>query len=673
MAKSNVERQRLFREKNKNNQAFKEKEKVRHRKYRAAGGVANDRAREKTKERLRKMRQSKIPETAAAYSSDRAAARAINRSMSAIDAALPRSPRRRAHVALKVARMLSPLASHSRETLEEPASMRNGELRSAVKAFYNKDEISRVAPGKRDYIIIRKQGEKKQYVQKRHLYMSLKETHANFLQEFPERKIGFSLFASLRPSHVLLQSQTPHNVCVCHIHANFIALVNELSSVSNIPRYDGDWVSKYMCEECTFSCWVGDCSTCCDGGLIAVTLTPSSSLEEIVSPKLWSKTDGVFTQSADPMTINSLQLKVKSGWQTFIKHHHAKREQSFAYEEAKRKALATPNNVLCQIDFSENYTCVSQDEIQSAHWNQTQISLFTACVWSTSASSGPISFVVASDNRDHNKESATVYLYYVIQAYKNMSSEPIQYLRIFSDGPASQFKNRYMAAMLQHLRQHWDLEEMRWSFSATSHGKGPVDGIGGMVKRVAWQQVRTRKASVTNAETFVSVVQPLTTTTILLDTPEQFAEIQNILQIQTIFSNAPYISGISEDHDWISTAEQPFSRKFLSSGNDLPPPAPQILKIVELTNDTPVKDETLFVAGQWVQVTYDGETFPGEIVETLSEQPQEYRVKVMHPWGLYWRWPERDDIALYLASNVLKRIEPPLVVGSRGQYNFENF
>ena len=30
------------------------------------------------------------------------------------------------------------------------------------------------------------------------------------------------------------------------------------------------------------------------------------------------------------------------------------------------------------MDFSEDYTCVEQDDIQSAHWNKNQSSVFTA-------------------------------------------------------------------------------------------------------------------------------------------------------------------------------------------------------------------------------------------------------------------------------------------------------
>ena len=39
---------------------------------------------------------------------------------------------------------------------------------------------------------------------------------------------------------------------------------------------------------------------------------------------------------------------------------------------------------------------------------------------------------------------------------------------------------------------------IHWTFFATYHGKGPVDGIGGAVKRYVWTAVKQRKEIVVN-------------------------------------------------------------------------------------------------------------------------------------------------------------------------------
>ncbi len=54
----------------------------------------------------------------------------------------------------------------------------------------------------------------------------------------------------------------------------------------------------------------------------------------------------------------------------------------------------------------------------------------------------------------------------------------------FSDGAASQYKNRKNFLNLCHHKDDFGMSA-EWHFSATSHGKGACDGLGGTVKRLA--------------------------------------------------------------------------------------------------------------------------------------------------------------------------------------------
>jgi hypothetical protein len=57
-------------------------------------------------------------------------------------------------------------------------------------------------------------------------------------------------------------------------------------------------------------------------------------------------------------------------------------------------------------------------------------------------------------------------------------------LLFFSVGAASQYKNR--KKFLNLCYHHTDFGiAAQWHFSATSHGKGACDGVGGTVKRLA--------------------------------------------------------------------------------------------------------------------------------------------------------------------------------------------
>jgi hypothetical protein len=100
-----------------------------------------------------------------------------------------------------------------------------------VKSFYKSDEVSRVMPGKRDYISIKVSGAKI-HEQKRLLLCNLKELYSNLKNSHPGDKVGFSKFASLRPSNcIMVGAVGTHSVCVynspkCDVNVGSLQCLN---------------------------------------------------------------------------------------------------------------------------------------------------------------------------------------------------------------------------------------------------------------------------------------------------------------------------------------------------------------------------------------------------------------------------------------------------------------
>ena len=181
----------------------------------------------------------------------------------------------------------------------------------------------------------------------------------------------------------------------------------------------------------------------------------------------------------------------------FLEHCYVKRHQAGMYKKQREAAETSWSEeaALLQVDFSENCTCRYQDEIQSAHWQQSQVSLFTAAIW-YAGKLHPT--VIVSDNTIHAKETVVAYISKLLLQVKACAPESLKTVHIWSDGPASQFKNRYIAVAIV-TRQKMTGLQIEWNFFTTSHGKGPVDGIGGSVKRHVWLAVKSCKHVVTNA------------------------------------------------------------------------------------------------------------------------------------------------------------------------------
>ena len=73
--------------------------------------------------------------------------------------------------------------------------------------------------------------------------------------------------------------------------------------------------------------------------------------------------------------------------------------------------------------------------------------------------------------------------------------------------------------------------------------------------------------------------------------------------------------------------------------------------------------------GHWVVVDYNGDHFNGEITSITGD---DYKVNVMHRSENYWKWPNKADEIFYKYQKTVKVISPAVVVGSRGQYSFQN-
>ena len=85
----------------------------------------------------------------------------------------------------------------------------------------------------------------------------------------------------------------------------------------------------------------------------------------------------------------------------------------------------------------------------------------------------------------------------------------LTYEIIYTDGPSSEFKNKYMVKLVSMLSQRFHCS-VQWKYFATSHGKGVVDGIGGAVKSNVRRRVMSKGVNarvVQSSSDFASVAK----------------------------------------------------------------------------------------------------------------------------------------------------------------------
>ena len=151
------------------------------------------------------------------------------------------------------------------------------------------------------------------------------------------------------------------------------------------------------------------------------------------------------------------------------------KSQSTFYREKKEKLEEGEVLVVC--DFADNYLFVVQDEIQSFHWNNAMVTLHPFVGYNREGEKiSHINFVVISECNIHDTVSVHLFKRLFLTHLKVKLPDTKKIICI-SDGCAGQYKNCKNFLNLCLHEKDFDLKA-EWQFFATSHGKGPCDGLG---------------------------------------------------------------------------------------------------------------------------------------------------------------------------------------------------
>ena len=227
----------------------------------------------------------------------------------------------------------------------------------------------------------------------------------------------------------------------------------------------------------------GNCEECPGNNHLAPTDDVGG---ELCSWIQWRTTEEDVSKEDFEGTVSDCFQQLQKVLPNFLKHTYIKRIQAKPFIDLREHVK--PNEIVVQIDFSENYECKEQNEIQSAHWAHTRVSVFTGVVWYLHSDNTIKSqlYAFVSDYKQHDKYCVHVCLHHILEDMR--AKTKYNRVHLLSDGAASQFKQKYNLCNLTYLKQQGI--EPSWHFFATSHGKGAVDRVGGEVKRRATEFVK---------------------------------------------------------------------------------------------------------------------------------------------------------------------------------------
>lgn len=383
-----------------------------------------------------------------------------------------------------------------------------------VISFLSKDENSRLCPGKRDTITY-----KKNKMQKRYLNDTLSHIYAKFKIEYPNLNLSYSTFCKMRPFWIVQPVIKARDTCLCLQHTNMSLLISKLNYLKIIDEKTPEILVKSYCCNGGYTmerCLERKCSDC---KYKEIRTSDYDANEDTYYEKWVTKKETFMIKGKEKQCQRTVKERIickkeelvvllKNTFDTFLLHIRNIKHQYRVIDEVKKK-LST-DEILIHCDFSENYACKYNEEVQSAHFgaSKPQVTLHTVVIYyknAENASVVPLSICTLSDSLRHDPSAICAHLKLAINEIKKYVPF-VDTVHFLSDGPSTQYKNKKMFfLMVNYLADCLLVNKLRWHYSESGHGKGAPDGIGGFIKREADRRVAMGK----DIPNFQSLVESL--------------------------------------------------------------------------------------------------------------------------------------------------------------------
>ena len=190
------------------------------------------------------------------------------------------------------------------------------EVITKVEEFYQQDGISRMLPGKKDFISV-KTNNGREHRQKRSLLMNIRKAHSLSVEE-SGINIGLTKFSVLRPPQVQPMTAQDQQVCACKYHENIDILLSGLSKsgeLKDVPNHSQEIVQDTVCDTLSTNCTDRNCSKCgVDTALddiIGIVSDPKASVNYYQWRTVEKKVTKIKVESSAQDAIDDLREQLK--------------------------------------------------------------------------------------------------------------------------------------------------------------------------------------------------------------------------------------------------------------------------------------------------------------------------------------------------------------------------
>ena len=363
-----------------------------------------------------------------------------------------------------------------------------------VIEFYHRDDVSTPLPGKKDAKSVKVKQRKRVKIQKRTLNDYLSNLFQKLIAEKPFIKLSFATFPRMRPANFMLANFVNRRSCLCTQHQNLALKLKMLKKKNKaVPSHPDVFRKTFQTQEDITNIFKK-----CDvkqfsyeqWKKVPVTIKSKSGEEKVIQKmklvqQTKSKEEFVELFSTDLIKFRTHAIRIKT--------------QYLAQRTLKENLHDT--DIYIHMDFAEDYRCRSQEEIHSAYWSQTQVTIHP--VVSYYKKDGKVthqSYVFISNEPSHDAKFVYALLKKLVPALVKLVPD-VEFIHYWTDSPTSQYRNKTIFKIISCHEEFFSVKAS-WNYVEADHGKGPCDPNGGTTKQKADIGVKNDKAVIQDAMDF---------------------------------------------------------------------------------------------------------------------------------------------------------------------------
>ena len=171
--------------------------------------------------------------------------------------------------------------------------------------------------------------------------------------------------------------------------------------------------------------------------------------------------------------------------------HHVRRCTTQYKELEYLSNHLRPGEITLQMDYSENYACIYQDEPSALYFDKHQMTMHPMVTHFRNVNNVLVhkSIIGISSETKHSAPTTVAFLRKVVPLISDLIGLKLVEIHYVSDSPVSQYRNRSIVRFLKEHKKEMGMNA-DWTYFEAGHGKGPCDGVGGALKHAAELAVR---------------------------------------------------------------------------------------------------------------------------------------------------------------------------------------